>query len=52
MHAAKIAFEKYFMHKIRAGASEPIYEKYVLRALGITKLKDKIFHTAPDEPKL
>jgi len=52
VHAAKIAFEKYFMHKVRAGTSEPIYEKYVLKALGITKLKDKILHTIPDEPKL
>ena len=52
VHAAKIAFEKYFMHKVRAGSAEPIYEKYVLAALGITKLKDKILHTVPDEPKL
>jgi sulfide:quinone oxidoreductase len=52
VHAAKIAFEKYFLHKVRAGTSEPIYEKYVLKALGITKLKDKILHHAPAEPKL
>ncbi|MBN2752362.1 MAG: hypothetical protein JXQ84_06605, partial [Rhodospirillaceae bacterium] len=53
VHVAKIAFEKYFLHKIRAGTSEPIFEKYVLKALGITKLKDKILHTVPEEdPKL
>ena len=39
VHLAKIAFEKYFLHKVRSGASEPFYEKYVFRALGIGKLK-------------
>jgi len=39
VHLAKIAFEKYFLRKIRKGTSEPIYEKYVLKALGIAKLK-------------
>ena len=38
VHLAKIAFEKYFLHKIRSGTSEPIYEKYVLKALGIERL--------------
>jgi sulfide:quinone oxidoreductase len=41
VHLAKIAFEKYFMRKMKKGTSEPIYEKYVLKALGIMKLKDK-----------
>jgi sulfide:quinone oxidoreductase len=39
VHLAKIAFEKYFMHKMRSGVSEPIYEKYVMKALGIERLK-------------
>ncbi|MDA8231200.1 MAG: FAD-dependent oxidoreductase [Magnetospirillum sp.] len=39
VHYAKVAFEKYFMHKIRQGVSEPIYEKYVLKLLGIGKLR-------------
>ncbi|MEQ9002819.1 MAG: FAD/NAD(P)-binding oxidoreductase [Pseudomonadales bacterium] len=39
VHLAKIAFEKYFMRKMRTGATEPVYEKYVLRALGILRLK-------------
>lgn len=39
VHWAKIAFEKYFLHKLRAGSSEPIYEKYVLRFMGIKRLK-------------
>ena len=38
VHYAKIAFEKYFMRKMKTGNSEPIYEKYVLKALGIVRL--------------
>ncbi len=38
VHLAKIAFEKYFMRKMRTGNSEPVYEKYVLKALGIVRL--------------
>jgi len=38
VHLAKIAFEKYFMRKMRTGNSEPVYEKYVLKALGIERL--------------
>ena len=41
VHLAKIAFEKYFMRKMKNGNSEPIYEKYVLKALGIVRLADK-----------
>jgi sulfide:quinone oxidoreductase len=44
VHLAKIAFEKYFMRKIKKGTSEPVYEKYVLKALGIARLADKIPH--------
>jgi sulfide:quinone oxidoreductase len=38
VHLAKIAFEKYFMRKMRTGNAEPVYEKYVLKALGIVRL--------------
>ncbi len=41
VHLAKIAFEKYFLRKIRYGISEPVYEKYVLKALGIVRLVEK-----------
>ncbi|NMG73374.1 NAD(P)/FAD-dependent oxidoreductase [Aromatoleum diolicum] len=41
VHLAKVAFEKYFMYKLRKGKSEPIYEKIVMDALGIMKLKGK-----------
>jgi len=40
VHLAKIAFEKYFLYKMKNGSSEPIYEKYVLKALGITRVKE------------
>jgi len=39
VHAAKVAFEKYFLYKMKKGESEPLYEKYVLRLLGISRLK-------------
>ncbi|CAH0355849.1 NAD(P)/FAD-dependent oxidoreductase [Aquabacterium sp. CECT 9606] len=39
VHLAKVAFEKYFMHKMKTGNSEPVYEKYVLKALGIERLE-------------
>ncbi|MGE4012482.1 MAG: NAD(P)/FAD-dependent oxidoreductase, partial [Alphaproteobacteria bacterium] len=41
VHLAKIAFEKYFLHKIRRGESEPFYERLALKALGIRKLKQE-----------
>ena len=39
MHVAKVGFEKYFLYKMKNGTSEPIYEKYVLKALGIERLE-------------
>ena len=41
VHVAKIAFEKYFMHKMKTGSSEPVFEKYALKSLGINRLKDE-----------
>lgn len=38
VHFAKIAFEKYFIYKMKTGTTEPVYEKYVLKAMGIEKL--------------
>ncbi|MBL8289034.1 MAG: NAD(P)/FAD-dependent oxidoreductase [Rubrivivax sp.] len=38
VHLAKIAFEKYFLYKMKTGHSEPFYEKTVMHALGITRL--------------
>jgi sulfide:quinone oxidoreductase len=39
VHLAKVAFEKYFLRKMRTGQSEPFYETFVLRRLDIQKLK-------------
>ncbi len=36
---AKVVFEKYFLHKVRAGTTEPYYEKMVMRLLDIGKIK-------------
>lgn len=41
VHLAKIGFEKYFLHKVRRGTSEPFYEKLAMHALGIRKLRFK-----------
>jgi sulfide:quinone oxidoreductase len=40
VHLAKIAFEKYCLRKMRTGATEPIYEKYMFKLLGIPRLKE------------
>jgi sulfide:quinone oxidoreductase len=39
VHLAKIAFEKYFIHKVKSGNTDPVYERYVLKLLGIERLK-------------
>jgi sulfide:quinone oxidoreductase len=39
VHLAKIAFEKYFLRKVRTGSLTPVYETYVLKALGIVSLR-------------
>jgi sulfide:quinone oxidoreductase len=41
VHLAKIGFEKYFIRKMKTGNSEPVYEKYVLKALGIVRLHER-----------
>ena len=43
VHVAKVAFEKYFLRKVRRGSSEPAYERLIMKALGIAKLR-------PDRP--
>jgi sulfide:quinone oxidoreductase len=39
VHLAKIAFEKYFIRKMKKGTSEPLYEKYVMKAIGLNRLE-------------
>ena len=50
VHLAKLAFEKYYLHKIRTGNTEPVYEKYVLKLLGIERLKPPVKHPQGDLP--
>jgi sulfide:quinone oxidoreductase len=42
VHLAKIAFEKYFLRKIRRGTSEPFYERFLLDRLNIRKIKEGV----------
>ncbi len=39
VHLAKVAFEKYFLRKVRTGSTTPVFERYVLKVLGIVSLK-------------
>jgi sulfide:quinone oxidoreductase len=39
VHLAKIAFEKYFLRRVRGGIAEPFYEEWILGSRGIHKLK-------------
>jgi len=41
VHLAKVGFEKYFMRKVRNGSSEPGYERFLLKAIGVERLKPK-----------
>jgi sulfide:quinone oxidoreductase len=40
VHLAKVAFEKYFLRKMRRGESEPFYERFLLSKLNIAKIKE------------
>jgi sulfide:quinone oxidoreductase len=39
VHLAKIAFEKYFLHKVKSGVTETFFENAVMRMLKMHKLK-------------
>lgn len=39
VHWSKVIFEKYFIRKMKKGNSDPIYERFVLRRFGISRLK-------------
>ena len=40
VHVAKVAFEKYFLRKVRKGIGEPTFERQIMKLLGLTRLKD------------
>jgi len=42
VHLAKIAYEKYFLHKVRSAKTEPYYEKMVLQMVGAKRLKENV----------
>jgi len=39
VHLAKVGFEKYFLRKIRNGSSEPGYERFLMKTVGVERLK-------------
>ncbi len=39
VHMAKVGFEKYFLRKVRSGSSEPGYERFLLKTIGVERLK-------------
>jgi sulfide:quinone oxidoreductase len=38
VHFAKVGYEKYFIRKMKKGNTEPVYEKYVLKLIGVNRL--------------
>jgi len=38
VHLAKIAFEKYFIRKMKKGTTEPYYEKLITKLMGVERL--------------
>lgn len=46
VHAARIRFEKYFLHKVRTDKAETFYEGIALDMMGIKKLKGVRFEDA------
>jgi sulfide:quinone oxidoreductase len=41
VHLAKIAFEKYFLRKVKKGSTEPVFEKLFFRTISLHKTKSK-----------
>lgn len=41
VHYAKVTFEKYFLRKMKKGTFEPLYERFILKALGIERVEKK-----------
>ena len=38
VHLAKMAYEKYSLRNIKSGTYEPVFEKYMVKALGINHI--------------
>ena len=39
VHWSKVAFEKYFIHNMKRGVTEPAYQKAALKVMGLNRLK-------------
>jgi sulfide:quinone oxidoreductase len=39
VHWAKVAFEKYYLFKMKRGSADPLYEQLFLKLLGVNKTK-------------
>ncbi len=39
VHLAKVAFEKYFLRKVKKGQVEPFFEKYIMKMIKVHKVK-------------
>ena len=48
VHTAKAAFERYFLHKVRTGQAEPLYEKLALDLIGAHKVRRITQSPAPE----
>ena len=42
VHLAKVAYEKYFLHKVRTAKTEPYYEKTIMKLIGVERLKESV----------
>ena len=40
VHVAKVAYEKYFLHKVRTAKTEPYYERTIMKLIGVQRLKE------------
>ena len=50
VHLAKVAYEKYFLRKMRRGESEPFYEKFIMDRLGIRRIHEEAEGRASGAP--
>ena len=40
VHMAKVAFEKYYLRKLKQGSTDSLFERQVLKLMGLYKIKD------------
>jgi len=47
VHIAKVACARYFLRTLRKGRSEAVYERFVMKTLGIPKLRPEPLSSTP-----